>query len=170
MVLTSVGWKVTLNCLSSFHYPRTIKILKYMSLFMFSIFHFQMTSDSFLLKLKAGWAFTEWQWKISSRSQSRTRSTKWWKFLSTNWQKLSNDFKVKLPIVINHHRFLNRWESPSKTLRQSWQALTRVSILRRNYSYLSLSSWRIVFSFLFPFLIFKILRQKFSCSSRLLRF
>ena len=41
---------------------------------------------------------------------------------------------------------------------------------RRNYSYFSLSSWRIVFSFLFLFLIFKIFRQKISCSSRFVRF
>ena len=41
---------------------------------------------------------------------------------------------------------------------------------RRNDSYFSLSSWRIVFSFLFLFLIFKIFRQKISCSSRFVRF
>ena len=40
----------------------------------------------------------------------------------------------------------------------------------RNYSYFSLSSWIIVFSFLFLFSIFKILRQKFSFSSRFVRF
>ena len=40
--------------------------------------------------------------------------------------------------------------------------LEKISI--RNYSYFSLSSWRIVFSFLFPFSIFKILRQNFSFS------
>ena len=42
------------------------------------------------------------------------------------------------------------------------QSLTRVSISRRNDSYFSLSSWRIVFSFLFLSSIFKILRQKSS--------
>ena len=41
---------------------------------------------------------------------------------------------------------------------------------KRNYSYFSLSSWGIVFSFLFLFSIFKILRQKFSFSSRFVRF
>ena len=41
---------------------------------------------------------------------------------------------------------------------------------RRNDSYFSLSSWRIVFSFLFLFLIFKIFRQQISCSSRFVRF
>ena len=42
-------------------------------------------------------------------------------------------------------------------------------ISRRNDSYFSLSSWRIIFSFLFLFSIFKILRPKFSFSSPFVR-
>ena len=48
------------------------------------------------------------------------------------------------------------------------KSLDLEKISRRNDSYFSLSSWRIVFSFLFS--IFKILRKKFSFYSRFMRF
>ena len=51
-----------------------------------------------------------------------------------------------------------------------WQESQSQEISKRNDSYSSLSSWRIVFSFLFLFSIFKILRHKFSFSSRFVRF
>ena len=50
------------------------------------------------------------------------------------------------------------------------KSLDLEKILRRNDSCFSLSSWRIVFSFLFLFSIFKIFRQQISFFSRFARF
>ena len=50
------------------------------------------------------------------------------------------------------------------------KSLDLEKISRRNDSYFSLSSWRIVFSFLFLFSIFKIFRQQISFFSRFARF
>ena len=51
-----------------------------------------------------------------------------------------------------------------------WQALTRFSISRGNGPFFSISSWRIECSFLEMFLIVKILKKRFSFSSRNSRF
>ena len=50
------------------------------------------------------------------------------------------------------------------------KSLDLEKISRRNYSCFSLSSWRIVFSFLFLFSIFKIFRQQIFFLSRFARF
>ena len=69
---------------------------------------------------------------------------------------------------IHHSRLCSVLVYRSKSVIDKSLDLEKFS--RRNDSYFSLSSWRIVFSFLFLFSIFKIFRQQISFFSRFARF
>ena len=95
-------------------------------------------------------------------------------------QEVFGDKKLTTYLLLWRIQIWSRQSTSHSTAMQKWKTQGLVSVIdksldlekisRRNDSYFSISSWRIVFSFLFLFSIFKMLRQKFSFSSWLVRF